>query len=153
MTPTKMNHPLSPVFHNIWSDFFDGGKEFTKALDAGFSRPKVNIRETKIGYEIELAAPGLKKEDFELGIEKDVLCIKGRVEKKEVGEEQLEKDDSKGLFRRKEFSYGAFERRFHLPETINKEGIEANYTAGILRITVPKLEDSVLDTSRRIEVK
>ena len=153
MTRAKINHPLSPVFDHFWNGFFEGGKDIAKALDTGFSPPKVNIRELDSGYSIELAVPGMKKENFDLAIEKDLLIVKGSTENREEGSGKNEEASSKELYKRREFSIGVFERRFHLPETINKEGIDAIYDAGILKIFVPKLEDNTVESSRKIEVK
>ncbi|MEM6628207.1 MAG: Hsp20/alpha crystallin family protein [Bacteroidota bacterium] len=145
MTLARMNHPFPSVFNSVWNDFFETDRRSTHTLQNGISRPKVNILETETGFQLELAAPGLQKVDFELGIEKDVLLVKAHKE--------VSKETSGVRYNKKEFSFGVFERKFHLPETINREGIEANYEAGILTISLPKKEEATVDTAKKIEVK
>ena len=144
MTLARMNHPFSPVFNSLWNDFLEGDREIKKGNGYNFSTPKVNIVETVEEFRIELAAPGLKKENFELKVEKDLLWIKG-IQGKEA-------EATEGKYSKREFAFGVFERRFRLPETINTEGIEANYENGILTVSLPKLEDQV-NTPRKIEIQ
>ena len=96
------------------------------ASENGFSnyKPAVNIVSTKDGFRIELAAPGLQKEDFQVKVEKDILTIK--VEKEQPA-------PNKGVqYQRREFIPAAFERVFRLPETTDSSKIDARYTNGIL---------------------
>ncbi len=144
MTLARINHPFSPVFHSLWNDVFEGGRELKKSNAYNFSAPKVNIVEDAKSFRIELAAPGLNKEDFKLNVEKDILWIKASKE------DQVEKTE--GKYTKREFSYGVFERRFVLPENVNTEGIEANYIDGILTVSLPKLEEDKTEVSRKIEV-
>src|SRR5699024_2319013 len=81
-----------------------------------FSVPAVNLKETDAGYEVHLAAPGLKKEDFKISLEDKVLTISS--EKSTESEEKEEK------FTRKEYSYSSFSRSFTLPENIDKESVD-----------------------------
>ena len=101
--------------------------------------PAVNIKEAEGNYTIELAAPGFRKEDFEIKVEKDQLIISAKVKTKE--------DDSKESnenYKRKEFSFRNFTRSFHLTETLDGENIAANYEAGILNISIPKKEEAII---------
>ncbi|AFL79591.1 molecular chaperone (small heat shock protein) [Aequorivita sublithincola DSM 14238] len=99
-----------------------------------FSNPAINIIENLPNFVVELAVPGLKKEDFTIEFEEDTL----KVASKKV-EEKKEETDSK--FRRREFNFKSFERSFKLPENIKTEDIQANYENGILRVTLPKMEE------------
>lgn len=100
-----------------------------------FSIPAINIIENLPNFVVELAAPGLQKEDFTIEVEEDTLKITSN--KEEVKNE--ENNDSR--FRRREFNYKKFERSFKLPENINTEDIQASYENGILRVTLPKMEE------------
>ena len=111
--------------------------------NAGFSRlaeettataAPVNIRETDGSYELELAAPGLKKEDFKISIDKDILSI--AFEQK--NEEKEENTENKWI--RNEYRMRSFKRSFTLGEKINATGIAAKYADGILQLTLPKKE-------------
>lgn len=97
------------------------------------STPSVNIIENATTYRLEIAAPGVEKEDFKINIEKDQLVV--AVEKKTENEK---KEDER--FVRREFSYKAFRRTFRLPENINIEAINARYENGILYLDLPKSE-------------
>ena len=145
MTLARINHPFRPVFNSLLNDIFEGDRAVTKLEKNWFSAPKVNIKEDDSSFHLEVAAPGLKKENFEINVEKEVLIVKAT---QETANE--EKEDT---YYRKEFSYGVFERRFRLPETVNVEDIQAGYTDGILTITLPKLEAAQVEAQRRIEVK
>lgn len=107
--------------------------------------PSVNIREADNLYEISLAAPGLKKEDFKIDVEGDMLTISA-----ETKDETEEKEDS---YTRKEFSYNSFTRSFTLPEWVKKDSIQANYNDGLLKLTLPKMEEAKKAISKKIEVK
>ncbi|RZL05538.1 MAG: Hsp20/alpha crystallin family protein, partial [Pedobacter sp.] len=92
--------------------------------------PGVNILETEDSYKIELAAPGLTKEDFQINLKKDTLSV--WAERK-----ALEGADQKD-YTRKEFDYNSFARSFVLPESVDAEKISAEYVNGILNITIGK---------------
>jgi HSP20 family protein len=132
---------LTPVFNDIFESFF------TDAFlsDRMISRvPAVNVAETDNEYHIELAAPGLKKEDFKINLERNMLSIS--VEKKS---EQVEENKK---YNKREYSYTSFVRSFTLPESADDAKIKAEYTDGILKINVAKKEASRA-TSRQIEIK
>lgn len=103
--------------------------------------PSVNILENEKGFEIELAAPGMRKEDFKISLESNVLTLSS-----ESGTE----NDDKSQYIRKEFSTGNFSRSFTLPKSIQTENISAEYTNGILHIRLPKRED--LKLSKQITI-
>ncbi len=100
-----------------------------------FSIPAINIIENLPNFVVELAAPGLQKEDFTIEVEEDTL----KIASKKVEEKKEESNDSR--FRKREFDYKSFERSFKLPENIQIEEIKANYENGVLRITLPKMEE------------
>jgi HSP20 family protein len=120
-----------PGFSNLIDTFL--GRNVSDILGEQRSTvPAVNILENKDNFMIDVAAPGMKKENFEIKLDNNTLTISAKKE-----EEQFEQDE---MFRRREFSYSSFQRSFYLPEVIKEEKIEAHYKDGILEIVVPKKE-------------
>jgi HSP20 family protein len=114
------------------------GTEFAATL------PAVNVAESKDDFRIEVAAPGLKKENFKLHLDHNRLTIFSQVES-----EQEQKQEK---YTRKEFSYQAFQRSFTLPQTVDTEKISASYLDGVLLITLPKREEAKVKPARAIEI-
>jgi HSP20 family protein len=114
--------------------------------DEGITRgawsPNVDIYENKEQLVLEAELPGMKREDFELSIENNVITLRG--------ERQFEKRDESDNYHRVERAYGSFTRSFTLPNTVSGEGASADYRNGVLRVTLPKREET---KARRIEVK
>lgn len=106
--------------------------------------PAVNVVESKEGFRIEVAAPGLQKSDFKLNLEKNQLTISAEKEQKE------ENNDEK--YTRKEFKYTSFQRTFTLPNTVDGDKVEANYADGILSIVLPKREEAKEKPARLIDI-
>tara|TARA_R110002051_G_scaffold217596_1_gene281632 strand:- start:1069 stop:1545 length:477 start_codon:yes stop_codon:yes gene_type:complete len=117
---------------------------FTSNFNTGMSVPKVNIKETADSFMIELAVPGLKKSDFKLDLDNQVLTIS--TESKEENEHKEEN------YTRREFGYSAFKRTFTLPDSVNDEKINANYTDGILSVLLPKKEEAKQKPVRSIKI-
>jgi HSP20 family protein len=129
-----------PQFTEMFNDFFNAWP-----LDARRNTvPAVNISETNDHFRIEVAAPGMNKEDFKLSVDNDVLTISA--EKKE------EKNEKEARYTRKEFSYVSFSRSFNMPETVDAEKIEASYQNGVMAITLPKKEEAKPRAPREIKV-
>ena len=129
---------------NWLSDFFDNDRFF----DSNWLRttvPAVNVKEQDRFFEIELAAPGLSKKDFNVTAENGILTISS--EKKEE-QEKKEKD-----YTRKEFSYSSFSRSFMLPEQVNEGDIKASYEDGVLKLQLAKKAITQPRAQRAIEVK
>ena len=128
--------PGLDVFDSIFNDTF--------FLDRMMSRvPAVNISESKDHYHLELAAPGLKKEDFKLSLERKVLSI---------SVEQQSQHSEVRNYNKREFSYSSFVRSFTLPDAADENGIEAKYVDGVLCIDIAKREEAKVQ-SRQIEIK
>ncbi len=106
--------------------------------------PAVNTREDEDAYYIDVDLPGVKKEDVEISIDKNILTIKG--ERKVQNE--VKEDD----YYRVESVYGSFARSFTLPEKVDTEKIEAKTQDGVLEIVIPKLKVEK-DTTKKIEIK
>lgn len=110
----------------------------------GQNMPAVNITEGKDDYKIDVAAPGLNKEDFKISLDNNVLSISSE---KEVKNESKEEN-----VLRREFSYSSFSRTFTLPETVNGEKIKATHHDGILSIVVPKKDEAKVKPVREIKI-
>jgi HSP20 family protein len=104
----------------------------------------VNVRETADDFAIELAAPGMKKEDFKVEVENDLLTISSEKEHKEEKE-------SDG-YSRKEFSYASFSRSFTLPKSVLGDQISATYEDGVLHLRLPKREEAKLKAPRLVKI-
>lgn len=112
-----------------------------------FSTPAVNIYENLANFAIELAVPGLKKENIAIEIEKDVLKVSSQ-----VSSEETKTNEEDGInFTRKEFNYSSFERSFTMPETVDINAIKANYEDGVLKIELPKKEEAK-EIKRMVEI-
>lgn len=128
------------------SDFLESERFF----DADWLRrtqvlPAVNVNEKDKEFEIEVAAPGMKKSDFHISHEDSTLTISS---------EKQEEEEEKGKdFMRREFNYSSFSRSFRLPENAMEDKIAAQYTDGILRVTIPKKNVPKEKLSRPIEVR
>lgn len=123
--------------NSFFDDFFTKDlMEFNRRpfAENSLTIPSVNVKEQENGFEIEVAAPGIKKEDFKINLERNVLTISSE-NKSET--EEIKED---GKFTRREFNYSSFSRSFTLPELVEVEKIEAAYEDGILKVSVPKKE-------------
>lgn len=111
------------------------------------SVPAVNVKETNDAYELEVAAPGMSKEDFKVELDNNLLVISAHKEK------EHEEQDEKGNFARREFNYQSFTRTFSLPERlVMGDQISAKYLDGILHISVPKTEEAKVKPAKQIEI-
>lgn len=129
-------------FFKPWNEWFTNGGYISKPLTV----PAVNVVENQNEYKVSLAAPGLKKSDFQIDIEGNMLSIQS--EKEDTKEEKDEQ------FTRKEFMYSSFSRSFTLPEDVKQDKIDAVYEDGVLKITLPKKEDAKSrNVSKHIAVK
>ena len=123
----------APYFDNVFDSLFSDAITKNKIVDKS---PNVNIHENETAYVIELAAPGLKKEDFQINLKKDTLSVWAEVKKDET---QVAKN-----FTRKEFEYSSFARSFNLPDSADGDHITAEYKDGILSINISKKDDAKL---------
>lgn len=132
-----VNPWFSDVFDSIVNDSFFNERFVNKV-------PAVNIAETENDFNIELAAPGLKKDDFKISLDKNVLSVSA--EKKAENVEEGKK------YSKREYSYNSFVRSFTLPESADQAKIEAEYADGVLKLNIAKKEEAKVQ-SREIAVK
>src|SRR3954468_19325814 len=109
---------LPSVFDNLFNEWFDNERIFNRTVTV----PAVNIAENKDQYEILVAAPGLKKEDFKIDVMGGMLTISA--------EKEEEKEEEEGKSTREEYNYSSFTRSFTLPEDVNKDNVGASYSEG-----------------------
>jgi HSP20 family protein len=112
-----------------------------EGIGRGAWNPSVDIYENKDQIVLEAELPGMNREDFELSVENNVITLRG--------ERQFEKKDDSENYHRVERSYGSFTRSFTLPQTVSAEGATAEYQNGVLRVVLPKREET---KARRIAV-
>ena len=138
MTLARLSNNWGPSFPSLIDRFFDGDlMDWTRTnfAAANSTLPAVNVKETDDEFQIEVAAPGLKKEDFKLSYDNGQLTISS--EKKE---EKEEKEGEK--ITRREFNYQSFQRSFSVPENaVVSENITARYEDGLLHVLLPKREE------------
>lgn len=130
---------------NLVEEFFNNDI-FPRLFESETKRslPAVNIIEGKDDYKIELAAPGLNKEDIKINLDNNVLTVSSEKE------EKMESNENKVM--RKEFSYYSFTRSFTLPDTANADKISANHKDGVLHIMIPKRDEAKVKPSRDIRI-
>ena len=136
-----------PTLSNWLDDIFNRDlvpSVFTSNFNTGITLPKVNIKETANDFAVEMAVPGLKKSDFQIDIDNQVLSIS--TETKEDNEHKEEN------YTRREFGYSSFKRTFTLPESVNADKINASYNEGILSILLPKKEEAKQKPARSIKI-
>jgi HSP20 family protein len=143
----KWNESGLPTFSRMFDDFFK--TEFpvwshNNFAAEGTTLPAVNIKETDKEFDLELAAPGMKKDDFKVGVEDDVLTISA--------EKEVSKEEKEDQYSRKEFSYTSFMRRFNLPDTVESDKVSAKYRDGVLYITLPKKPEAQPKPAKTIKI-
>ena len=147
MTITKWNRPVRS-FPTFMDEFFNmdpftssGGR--TMASTA----PAVNVKETEKAFVLEVAAPGMKKDNIHVVVDpNNTLVISS-----EIQDSKEEKEECK--YTRKEFAYSAFKRSFALPDNVDAEHVDAQYKDGILLLTIPKMEEAHKNLSTVVKVK
>ena len=128
----------------VFNDFFD--TDFMTRTKA--TAPAINVKETEKDYTVEVAAPGMTKDDFNVNIDKDGnlhIHMEAHTEKKE--------EDKKSHYLRREFAYSKFEQTLLLPDDVEKEAIAARVNDGVLTVTLPKMSKPECLAARQIEVK
>jgi HSP20 family protein len=137
----RLSETMPSVFNDFLNPWFDDGFS-GRTLNV----PAVNITESKDDYLVSLAAPGLKKDDFNIDVDGNLLTISSKKEEK--------KEEKDARYTRKEYSYSFFERSFTLPDEVNKDKIDARYEDGLLKLILPKKEEAKKMTiSKHIPVK
>jgi HSP20 family protein len=139
----RINRNYVPAY---WDDFFND-RVFNNNSPAQRKNisPAVNIIEADNEFKIEVAVPGLTRNDFNIEVEDDVLNL--------FSVEKETKEDKMPNYTRREFNFSSFKRSFQLPETIDQDQIQASHKEGVLTITLVKKEEEVQNAPKQIEVK
>ena len=138
MVPVRRNQTWLP---DIFNDFFDNGW----MVRTNATAPAINVLENENSYEIEVAAPGMKKEDFKVHIDENGnLAI-------EMEKKVDEKDEKKnGHYLRREFSYSKFQQTMVLPDDVQRDKISAKVEHGVLNVIIPKVEKAKPEDNKRV---
>jgi len=148
MTLVKTSDRLFPTFPSFFDNLFS--RDLLDWNESNFSTtnstlPAVNIRENDESFMIEMAAPGLNRENFKVNLDRNRLMISS--------EFKDEKNESNEKYSRREFSYQSFQRSFNLPEsTVDGDKISARYNNGILMVTIPKREEVKPKPAKEIDI-
>mgnify|MGYP001780243029 FL=1 len=146
MMPTRRNQNWLP---SIFNDLFDNDW----MVKANATAPAINVFETEKEYKIELAAPGMTKEDFNVHIDEDNNLVIS-MEKKTENNEENKEDKKEGRYLRREFSYTKFQQTMILPDDVDKEKISAHVENGVLNIELPKFTEQEKEKAKKfIDVK
>ncbi len=147
----RSNNNLPSLIENFFgrdmNDFFNTN---TSAIS---NVPAVNVVEHQDGFRIEVAAPGLKKEDFKLNLNHNNLSISAYQETQKEEQDNNHRSSDREKYTRREFSYSSFQRTFTLPTSVDADRIQATYTDGILKIEIPKREEAKVKPPRQIEIR
>jgi HSP20 family protein len=130
--------PLSDLFQDLFGDSSKEKMEYKNYECA----PSANILENNQGFELQLAIPGIQKEDVKISLEKNILNVSS--------EKEAAKLDEHTRLTRREFVFGTFSRSFTLPDTIDTDKIGADFTDGILKITLPKRAETKISKEIKI---
>lgn len=136
------------VYKNNWmpdvfNDFFD--TDFMPKTNA--TAPAINVKESEHDYTVELAAPGLKKGDFNIDIDHD-----GNLHIKMESKNEQKDENKKEHYLRREFFYNKYEQTLILPDDVNKDKISAKVNDGVLSIDLPKVEKEAPKVGRQINI-
>ena len=135
---------LIPSFNALTRSFFKDDDDFFSDWTREEKLPLVNVEETDNAFQLSLAAPGLKKNDFNIEVDKGMLVISS--------EKSDQREESEDNYTRREFSYSSFRRSFWLPENVYTDGIKARYEEGLLKVTIPKMEVTPKEAPKKITV-
>ena len=143
MTPVRRNQNWVP---SIFNDFFDNDW----VIKANATAPAINVIENEKDYRIELAAPGMSKEDFNIKLDEDNNLVISMEKKNENKEE----DKKNGRYLRREFSYSKFQQTMILPDDVNKDAISASVEHGVLTVDLPKVTpEAAQKAEKHIDIK
>lgn len=140
---TRSSMPVNPL-GELFENFFNRDMDFLGNGKNALRHPSVNVIETETDYQMEVAAPGMNKSDFNLSLDDNLLTISA--------ETKSESEKTEKNYTRREFSFSNFKRSFHLPDNINTEKIDASYKDGVLNITLPKMVEEKKDKNKVIKI-
>ncbi len=140
----KTQHQAKSIFNNFFDELFNTSIGDIVGADMTQTYPATNIIENETHFQLQLAVPGLQKKNFHIDLDKKVLIISA--------EKEATTDENTPKYKRREFNYTNFKRKYTLPELVNTEAISAKYELGILTVSIPKIEKET-PIKRTIEIK
>jgi HSP20 family protein len=145
MSIIKRDVGYAPTLSNFFDDFFTRDLfSWPSSSSTGTSIPKVNIYETEGEFHVEMAAPGMSKDDFKVELDNNMLTISSQKES--------EINDDKKNYQRREYIYQSFVRTFNLPDSAEAEKINAKYLDGVLNLVIPKKEEAKRKPLKTIKI-
>lgn len=130
----------SSVDEFLNNNFFNWPNEMSKAS----TLPRVNIAETDDDFTVEMAAPGMNRDDFQVELDNDILTISAEMSHRD--------EENNVSYARREFSLESFKRAFHLPNTVEADKTQAKYQDGLLRLVIPKKEEAKRRPAKKIKI-
>jgi len=157
MLPIITRFNDSNWFPTLFNDLFDDADNYcVTTRHNNYGAPAVNVLEGEKEYKVEVAAPGMTKNDFQVKLDNDNNLVISLEKKEDVNTSDKEakmENKKQDRYLRREFSYSKYQQAFSLPEEIQKDKISAKMADGVLTIVIPKAEPApVVDTSRNIEI-
>lgn len=149
MTPTRRSQNWLPY---VFNDLFNNDW----MIKANSTAPAINVIETEQDYRVEVAAPGMTKDDFNIRIDENDNLVVSMEKKQETKEEipqqegQNNPDKKEGRYLRREFSYSKFQQTLVLPENVDKDKIQAKVENGVLTITIPKRSEEEAQKAEKV---
>ena len=140
MTPVNRKNSWLP---DVFNDFFD--TDFMPRTNA--TAPAINVKESEVDYEVELAAPGMTKEDFNVHLNQE-----GDLHIKMESKKEHTDDNKKAHYLRREFAYSKFEQTLILPDDVDRNNISARVADGVLTVVLPKIKKEEQNVVRQITV-
>lgn len=140
MTPVNRKNSWLP---DVFNDFFD--TDFMPRTNA--TAPSINVKESEVDYEVEVAAPGMTKEDFNVHLNQE-----GDLHIKMESKKEHNDDNKRSHYLRREFAYSKFEQTLILPDDVDKENISAKVADGVLTVVLPKIRKEERNVVRQITV-
>lgn len=140
MTPVNRKNSWLP---DVFNDFFD--TDFMPRTNA--TAPAINVKESEVDYEVEVAAPGMTKDDFNVHLNQD-----GDLTIKMESKKENKEEEKKAHYLRREFAYSKFEQTLILPDDVDKENISARVADGVLTVVLPKIKKQDRNVVRQITV-
>ncbi|MEZ0486455.1 Hsp20/alpha crystallin family protein [Fibrella aquatica] len=128
-----LSNSLPTLFDTFFGPSHAGRPYITRYTKPAASTPAVNVKDTPTAYLLEVAAPGVKKENVGLSVNQQVLTL--------TFNHEQNTEETQNSYVRQEFSFQSFERSFRIPKTVNVEAIKATYIDGILTVELPKMEE------------
>ena len=144
--PAPASRRLPTFFDDVFGkDLFDWN--LSNFSNSGSTLPAVNVKETPEHFQVEMAAPGMSKENVEVTLDGNMLTISGKQQSEE------EDSDEDNRYSRREFSYQSFQRRFTLPkDVVDTNQIQASYENGLLKLVIPKRDEAKQKPPRTIQI-